>query len=381
VRGIFVSVASRDLEPTATLHSRRLGRAAPSARAVTLCAAVVATALATAAAAQSAPAHRLQSPQRSDISRAWRAVPDSTLSAKLSVPSSSWGGAYRSATGESVTIFVSNAYPVDPTVGQRWANFLASLVHGSELSSVIVFLAPASQVEQLCGQDAVACYSAQDKLLVAPGEDPATDLSAEAVITHEYGHHIAANRSNAPWDALDTGTKRWASSIQVCAKALKGDLAPGAEDPVQYEINPGEGFAESYRVLNERKVGRAETPWQIVSDVLYPDAAALQAVELDVTSPWVRETTTTRTGRFTRATRTRTFTVATQLDGRLRVTLRPSSGTRLSLDVFAASKRVAHAAGTATLARGTTICGTRTYRVRVRALKGNGSFSLAVSKP
>lgn len=303
------------------------------------------------------------------------------LPARLSVPRASWGGAYRTATGESVTVFASNAYPVDPTVGQRWADFLASLVHGFEISSVIVFLAPASTVEQLCGQDAVACYSAPDDLLVAPGEDPDADLSSEAVIAHEYGHHLAANRSNAPWDALDTGTKRWASSIQVCAKARKGDLVPGAEDPVQYEINPGEGFAEAYRVLNERKAGRIETPWRIVSDLLYPNAAALQTLELDVTSPWERETTTTQAGRFTRSTRTRTFTVATPLDGRLRVTLRPSSGTRLSLDVFAASKRVAHAAGAATLARGTTICGTRSYRMRVRALKGNGSFSLAVSKP
>jgi hypothetical protein len=333
------------------------------------------------AAAQSAPAHTLQSPQRADISRAGRAIPDSTLSAKLAVPSASWGGAYRTSTGESVTVFASNAYPVDPAVGQRWADFLASLVHGSELASVTVFLAPASQVERLCGQDAVACYSAQDDLLVAPGEDPEADLSAEAVVTHEYGHHVAANRSNAPWDALDTGTKRWASSIQVCAKARKGDLAPGAEDPVQYEINPGEGFAESYRVLNERKAGRPETPWQIVSDALYPTEAALQALQLDVMTPWVRETTTTRTGRFTRATRARTFTVSTQLDGRLKVSLTAPAGTRLSLDLFAASTRVAHAAGSGTLARGTTVCGTRSYRVRVRALKGNGAFSLAVLKP
>jgi len=348
---------------------------------VTLCAVVVASALVAAAAAQSAPAYRLQAPQRSDIARAARAIPDSTSSVKLTVPGASWGGPYRTASGESVTVFASNAYPVDPAVGQRWADFLASLVHGPELSSVIVFLAPMSQVGRLCGQDAVACYSPPDRLLVAPGEDPAADLSAEAVITHEYGHHVAANRSNAPWEAVDTGTKRWASSIQVCSKARKGDLAPGAEDPVQYEINPGEGFAESYRVLNERKAGRPETPWQIVSDLLYPTAAALQALELDVTSPWERETTATQTGRFTRATRTRTFTVATQLDGRFRVTLRPSAGMRLTVDVFAASKRIAHAAGAGTLARGTTICGTRSYRVRVHALKGNGAFSLAVSKP
>jgi len=237
------------------------------------------------------------------------------------------------------------------------------------------------QVERLCGQDAVACYSAPDNLLVAPGEDPDAELSVEAVLTHEYGHHVAAHRSNAPWSALDYGTKRWASTIQVCAKARTRDLVPGAQDPVQYEVNPGEGFAESYRVLNERKAGQAETPWRIVSDVLYPTAAALSALELDVTTPWESEAASTLSGRFTRATRTRTFTIATQLDGRLRMTLRPSAGTRLALDVFASSRRVAHAVGSGAVSRSATICGQRSYRVRVRAVKGSGSFSLAVSKP
>jgi hypothetical protein len=337
-----------------------------------------------AAAAQSARAARLQAPQRGEIARAGAAIPDRVLSvktSKLGVPSASWGGTYRTSTGESVSIFASNAYPVDPAIGQRWADFLASLVHGSELSAVTVFLAPASQVSRLCGSDAVACYSAPDNLLVAPGDDPDSDLSAEAVITHEYGHHVAAHRSNAPWDALDYGTKRWASSMNVCARARSGELAPGAENPVQYEVNPGEGFAESYRVLNERKAGRAETPWQIVSEVLYPSDAALAALEQDVTAPWPAATTTTRTARFTRTARTRTYTISTQLDGALKVTLRPSAGTRLALDVFAASRRVAHVVGTRAVSRSTTICGQRSYRVRVRAVSGAGTFSLAVSKP
>ena len=85
----------------------------------------------------------------------------------------------------------------------------------------------------------------EERSCIAPGEDPGSDLSAEAVITHEYGHHIAANRSNAPWLALDWGPKRWASAMQVCAKARQGVLVPGAEDPVQYTENPGEGWAES----------------------------------------------------------------------------------------------------------------------------------------
>lgn len=337
-----------------------------------------------AAAAQSARAAQLQSPQRSEIARAGAAIQDAVLSAKtskLAVPAASWGGTYRISTGESVSIFASNAYPADPAVGQRWADFLGSLVHGSELSSVTLFLAPASLVSRLCGADAVACYSAPDNLLVAPGEDPASDLSAEAVITHEYGHHVAAHRSNAPWDALDYGTKRWASSMNVCARARSGELAPGAEDPVQYDVNPGEGFAETYRVLNERKAGRAETPWQIVSDVLYPNDAALAALEQDVTTPWQAATTTTRTARFTRTARTRTYTIATQLDGSLKVTLRPSPGTRLALDVFAASRRVAHVLGTRAVSRSTTVCGQRSYRIRVRAVTGTGPFSLAVSKP
>jgi hypothetical protein len=380
-------VASRELENQATLHSRSPDRAgrSPFARSIVLCAVAAAVAaLVAAAAAQSAPGKRLQAPQLSEIARAGVSIPDSlatTQVAQLAVPAASWGGTYRTSTGESVSIFASNAYPVDPAIGQRWADFLASLIHGSELSSVTVFLAPASLVSRLCGSDAVACYSAPDNLLVAPGDDPAADLSAEAVITHEYGHHIAAHRSNAPWDALDYGTKRWASSINVCARARVGDLAPGAEDPVQYEVNPGEGFAETYRVLNERRAGLPETPWEIVSDVLYPNETALAMLEQDVSTPWQADTTSTRTGRFTRTARTRAYTIPTQLDGTLKVTLRPSAGTRLVLDVFASSTRVAHAVGTRTVSRSTTICGQRSYRVRITAVRGNGAFSLAVAKP
>src|SRR5205814_3373682 len=92
-------------------------------------------------------------------------------------------------------------------LGQRWANFLASLVHGSELSTVTVLLSTPAQISSVCGSDALACYSPQGALLYAPGEDPGSDLSAEAVITHEYGHHVAANRLNSPWNALDWGPK------------------------------------------------------------------------------------------------------------------------------------------------------------------------------
>jgi hypothetical protein len=270
---------------------------------------------------------------------------------------------------------------MDPALGQRWADFLASLIHGAELSKVTVLLSTADEISRVCGQDSLACYSARGAQLYAPGEDPTSSLSAEAVITHEYGHHIAANRNNAPWDALDWGPKKWDSSMQVCTATRQGRLSPGAEDPVRYEQNPGEGWAETYRLLNQRRLGVPESPWEIVSQSLYPTDAALAAAQQDVTSPWNGNTTTTRSGAVTRTSRTRTYTVATPLDGTLKLTLRTSAGLRVAVDLFASSTRVAHATGAGTLARSTTVCGARSYRVRVTELKGRGSFQLAVSKP
>jgi hypothetical protein len=337
-----------------------------------------------AAAAQSSTTRRLQTPHRSEISRASGRIVDALLTeASMSAvaPAGYWGGEYRVSTGESVTVYASNSYAVDPALGQRWADFLASLVHGSELSSVTVLLATPAQIARFCGADAVACYSAQGGLLYTPGEDPESDLSAEAVITHEYGHHVSASRSNAPWLALDWGPKRWASAMQVCAKARTGDLVPGAEDPVQYTENPGEGWAETYRVLNEHKLSRAETPWQIVTQALYPTPTALAAAEKDVTAPWEPEQATTQTALLSRTRKTRTFTVATQLDGVLKMTLRAPGGMRVSLDVFASSTHAAHVVSTRAVSRTFTVCGARSYRFRVTDLAGRGSVSLTVAKP
>ena len=328
----------------------------------------------------------MKSPQLDAIARAGEPITDSLISppttrALLAAPDGYWGGTYRASTGENVTVFASNSYPVDDTLGQRWADFLASLLHGSELSTVTVLLSTPDEISNICGQDALACYSARGALLYAPGEDPSSSLSAEAVIAHEYGHHVAANRSDSPWDALDWGPKRWSSSMQVCVGAKQGRLYPGAEDPVRYEENPGEGWAETYRVLNQRRLGLPESPWEIVSDALYPTPAALTAAEEDVTAPWTTSTSAARKGAVTRSSRTRTFTYATPLDGTLKLTLRTSADLRVAVDLFASSTRVAHVTGSGTLSRSTTVCGARTYRIRVTELKGRGSFQLVVSKP
>ena len=52
------------------------------------------------------------------------------------------GGRFATASGEGVTVLVSPAYGSDSGVGQRWADFFASLVHGSELGLLTAYIAP-----------------------------------------------------------------------------------------------------------------------------------------------------------------------------------------------------------------------------------------------
>src|SRR5690242_5686068 len=170
---------------------------------VTLLAAALA-----AAAASTAAARTLDVPNALQIGDGPAVIPDAQLRRAIS-PAGFWGGTYTTSTNERVTIYISDSYPQDQAVGERWANFVGSLLHGSEISQVAIYLAPPTQVSRLCGgQDILGCYGQNQ--LIGPGEDQ-PGITAESVIAHEYGHHIAAHRSNPPWPAVDWGTKRWAS--------------------------------------------------------------------------------------------------------------------------------------------------------------------------
>jgi hypothetical protein len=302
----------------------------------------------------------------------------------LSTTDAYWGGTVTASTGEHVTIRVSDSYPQDPALQQKWANFFASLLHGPELQSVVVYLATLREVQSICGRSALACYSPSDALLVAPADNVTPEISAESIVMHEYGHHVAASRSDAPWLAVDYGTKRWSSYLQVCAKTRAGQLFPGAEDSQNYRLNPGEAFAETYRVLNEHRLGFPESSWDIVSDSLYPDTTALSFVEQDITSPWTGNAVTTSTAALSKRAKTRNVAIATPLDGTLRVSLRGVRNARAAFDLYnSGGGLVFHTVltGATTKAVSTTVCGTRAYRARLTLQRGAGRFQLAVSKP
>jgi hypothetical protein len=301
------------------------------------------------------------------------------LVAALAFPAAAlaWGGSYPTgdAQGTSVQIQMSDAYPVDQSVPQAWATFLGTLIHGSELANLTLRLAPVDEVEQTCGADALACYDPQSETIVASPDDQPGAPPAHEIVMHEYGHHIANNRSDAPYRAEDYGTKRWASYENICARVTAGQLDPGDEG-LDYSLNPGEAFAEAYRVLNLTREGVTTIAWSLVERSLYPDAKALALLQQDVLDPWTGPTARHLDGSFGYGT-ARTFVVLTPLDGTFTAHLNAPSGSRMSIVV---------SDGTTVLSRGRSlrfnVCGERRLVLRVVRPSGRGgAFSVDVTKP
>jgi hypothetical protein len=279
-----------------------------------------------------------------------------------------WGGATVASNGEAVTIYFSDSYPVDLTIAKQWADYVTSLLHGPELATVTIHLAPVAEVQRSCGGQALACYSPSLASIWASADDPAVQTSAKGVLAHEYGHHVAANRTNPPFTSVDYGTKRWASYEDVCSRTEAGVLYPGAEDMRHYSLNPGEAFAETYRVLNEQRLGLPQEVWSIVTTSLYPDATALSLLEQDVLTPWTVNTARNVLVKLNSKTRSRTFALSTPYDGTLAIVPRQSGKAKVSVALLANGAAVD--TGNFRRLRGaslsTTVCGQRSYSVRVK---------------
>ena len=296
--------------------------------------------------------------------------PASSRSLQSATLDGAWGGPVTATDGEVVAVYFSQAYPEDAARQLQWADFLTSLVHGSELQNVTVLFTPLRQLQRTCGFQALACYSPSQRTITVPGDELPDGPTLQSLLTHEYGHHVAASRVNLPWDANDWGTKRWATAAGVCKQAASGLLFPGDEGR-NYTRNPAEVFAEDYRLLNEQKLGLPISPWDLVDESLQPNDAVLAALEQDVLSPWQASTIRTYAGSFRRtaSTRPRTFTIQTPLDGTVRASLAAPKGARFRL--FLNGKATSTG----------TICGTRTVTATVKWVSGYGAFKLAVSTP
>jgi hypothetical protein len=231
-------------------------------------------------------------------------------------------------TGASVEISVSTLCSVSCDPAQRdpqtIANFLGTRPHGTEINQLTVMVVTPPEIAAQCGStEAQACYfPSENQMLIngnaSTGSDNATP---DFVIAHEYGHHLANHRNNAPFGnpAIEFGPKNWASWAGVCAGVRAGRYFPGDEGS-HYRDNPGEAFAESYA---HNRFPTDPVPWEW-PDFPTPDANAYAAIQKDALTPWNGDHPVRRKGRFghKRTVRKQTKGFATPLDGDLTVTLK-----------------------------------------------------------
>jgi hypothetical protein len=292
------------------------------------------------------------------------------------------GGPITTASGEVVDVLVSDSLPLETSTPEGWAEFLAGVTHGPELARLTTYIVSFSEVQQICGSRAAGCYGGDE--MVAPGE-LAADISPEEVVRHEYGHHIAFHRSNPPWTAIEWGPKRWASTANVCARESRREAFPG-DQGANYARNPGEAWAETYRLMDERKVGITSANWPIIAPSFYPNEAALQAAEQDVLQPW----TAVSTRSFARVFGKRTAKVwwiplSTPLDGNYRISATVPNGGTYDVALVGANRRTVVRRGQWVGQRVRrlegSICGQRSLFVRVTQKGALGRVRVSVTAP
>jgi hypothetical protein len=283
-----------------------------------------------------------------------------------------------------VRIYASPWYRHDDAWLKGWAGFFDALFHNVELSRLTLVFLPESNsyyvdIGDVCGSDAGGCYDPVSQTIYAPGNHLSNGTRMETVIAHEYGHHIAANRNNAPWNAYTWGPKRWASYMNICARTEAGQAFPGDEG-AHYTLNPGEGFAEAYRLMvyNSYIWGSwTPAPWNIVDPSFMPDAAAQAAAREDALSPWdVASGTPWRfAGKLTKRRRAVMLNFTTRYDGDLTVRLfRPYAASLTLIDGSGAI------VGTRSGSFSYTVCGDRSMRIRLKGSAGS-RYDVQVATP
>ena len=307
-------------------------------------------------------------------------APRSDWSALASV---GWiGGPTVANTGDTVTVYLSTSLPDDAGTPQTWADFVAGMAHGAELELVSLYVAAFVEVEEICGMSALGCYRSDQIVSIGATE---RGITPAEVVRHEYGHHIAFHRLNPPWLAIAWGPKHWASDQDICRRAAQGTVFPGDEG-AHYRLNPGEAWAETYRVLDEQRSGATGSGWSLVDPSFVPGATSLAAAEKDVLEPWADNTTTVLRKRFTDARRKPwVIRLDVPLDGALQVTVSLPKGGLQEVALLSSDRKTVLAralwAGSTVKRISTSVCGVRTLYVRVSHRGALGRVAVVVYRP
>jgi hypothetical protein len=328
--------------------------------------------------------------------------PDSLVSGHRALMRSSAGPSettFPVVGGQHVTMS-SSYYSTDQE--QSIANVLGGLVHGDEMNSLSVYVASPDEITSICGQGALACYAPSVSQMIVSGADGSSyGVPRDYTIAHEYGHHIANNRDDAPWSALESGAKRWATYEHVCQGTRDGRLFPGDEDS-HYWDNPGEAFAETNAHLDFPGV---TVPWGY-SELLQPSQTSMARLRADITSPWTGPATVSWNGSLWPGRRNPAeHTFSTPLDGQVQIQLSGPAGANYDLYLLGPKvnaerrqhnrhsrrhhrkprlrRRVIQRAATGGSSEelNLSVCGQSSIQVEVRRISGSGPFSVSVTRP
>ena len=244
---------------------------------------------------------------------------------------------YKTKDGTPIPITVAASFAGDPAVAQTYADFLGTLPHGSELADLKVTIVPSAKVNADCGgqqgdSSARLLLDAQQRHDV-PGDlqAAAAGVTASYVITHEYGHHVAAHRSDAPLSAPDYGPKRWSSYELVCR-----DRPAAAVPRERGGVLPPEPGRELGGDVRAARLPEA------AMDVLRPAEAGRGCPRRRAggrLEPWTGPMTKRLRGTFAAGgPATQSFKLPLTLDGAMKLSLAGPKGTNLDLRVTSLGK-------------------------------------------
>ena len=293
------------------------------------------------------------------------------------------GGPITTSTGETVDVQVSTALPADTSTPESWAEFLTGLTHGPEISLLTVYIVTFDEAQQICGLERTRVLrprrAGRARRAGAGGRDSrggrATRVRAPRRASPAE-HPVGSDRPGAQAVGERDG--------RLCTRRAPRGL-PGDEGP-NYSLNPGEAWAETYRLMTEREAGITTATWPIISQSFYPTAAALQAAKQDVVSPWVKPRTLAFTRVFGRKTaKVWWIRLATPLDGDLRVSATVPNGATSEVALVGADRRavVRRAQWVSQRVERLTgsVCGQRSFFVRVSQKGALGRVRVSVTAP
>jgi hypothetical protein len=191
------------------------------------------------------------------------------LAAGVAAPAAAVQQVTYDSAGRPITFDVRD--PAADVAG--YTAILDGLLHGAEISDVVVTVVPQSAIASECGSGAAACYRWSSRGGAAMFVPSLPSQQVRGTLGHEYGHHVDATRPHVVGARGLDGTARWWG-----ARGMAGLLAQGS---VAWDYSLGwdraiaEVFAEDYAVTN---VGRSSSiRW--LGD---PPAAVAEAIRADL---------------------------------------------------------------------------------------------------